>query len=163
MTTTERAHVTPTIGGQELREIDPRTLLVDLNVRHASTADADLIASVAEHGVLVPIVGVRTEDGRVRVRMGHRRTLAAIEADCATVPVVVVADDESTDDAGTVHRLILQWAENEHRAGLTNAEVAGELFISPRTVNWHLGSVYRKLGFHSRTEATRFAVEHDLL
>ena len=46
--------------------------------------------------------------------------------------------------------------------GLTNAEVAKELFISPRTVNWHLGSIYRKLGFSSRTEATRFAVEHGL-
>jgi non-specific serine/threonine protein kinase len=47
--------------------------------------------------------------------------------------------------------------------GLTNAEVAEKLFISPRTVNWHLGSIYRKLGFHSRAEATRFAVEHGLL
>jgi predicted ATPase/DNA-binding CsgD family transcriptional regulator len=47
--------------------------------------------------------------------------------------------------------------------GLTNAEVAKELFISSRTVSWHLGSVYRKLGFHSRTEAVRFAVEHNLL
>ena len=47
--------------------------------------------------------------------------------------------------------------------GLTNAEVAGKLFISPRTVNWHLGSIYRKLGFHSRAEATRFAIEHGLL
>jgi DNA-binding CsgD family transcriptional regulator len=42
------------------------------------------------------------------------------------------------------------------------AEVAEKLFISCRTVNWNLGSVYRKLGFSSRTEATRFAVEHDL-
>ena len=48
-------------------------------------------------------------------------------------------------------------------AGLTDAEVAKKLFISPRTVNWHLGSIYRKLGFHSRAEATRFAVEHTLL
>ncbi|HYO11885.1 MAG TPA: LuxR C-terminal-related transcriptional regulator [Thermoanaerobaculia bacterium] len=48
-------------------------------------------------------------------------------------------------------------------AGLTNAAAAEKLFLSPRTVNWHLGSIYRKLGFHSRTEATRFAVEHDLL
>jgi non-specific serine/threonine protein kinase len=47
--------------------------------------------------------------------------------------------------------------------GMTNAEVARNLFISSRTVSWHLGSVYRKLGFNSRTEATRFAVEHDLL
>jgi DNA-binding NarL/FixJ family response regulator len=47
--------------------------------------------------------------------------------------------------------------------GLTNAEVAGKLFLSSRTVEWYLGSIYRKLGLHSRTEATRFAVEHDLL
>jgi predicted ATPase/DNA-binding CsgD family transcriptional regulator len=47
--------------------------------------------------------------------------------------------------------------------GLTNAEVAKELFISPRTVNWHLGSIYRKLGFHSRTEAARFAIEQGFL
>lgn len=139
MTTTERPHVAPTIGGQELREVDPRTLLVDLNVRHAASADADLVASVAEHGVLVPIVGVRTEDGQVRVRMGHRRTLAAIEAGCSTVPVVVVAD-EACDDAGTVHRLITQWAENEHRTGLSNAErvdVIGQLSafgISPTQI-----------------------------
>ena len=46
--------------------------------------------------------------------------------------------------------------------GLTNAEVAKELFISSRTVSWHLGSIYRKLGFNSRTEAVRFAIEHSL-
>jgi predicted ATPase/DNA-binding CsgD family transcriptional regulator len=47
--------------------------------------------------------------------------------------------------------------------GLTNAEVAERLFLSSRTINWHLSSIYRKLGSHSRTEAARFAVEHDLL
>jgi DNA-binding NarL/FixJ family response regulator len=47
--------------------------------------------------------------------------------------------------------------------GMTNAEVAEELFISSRTINWHLGSIYRKLGFHSRAEAIRFAVKHGLL
>ena len=47
--------------------------------------------------------------------------------------------------------------------GMTNAEVAEELFLSSRTVNWHLTSIYRKLGSHSRTEATRFAAEHGLL
>ena len=47
--------------------------------------------------------------------------------------------------------------------GLTNAEVAGKLFLSSRTIEWYLGSIYRKLGFHSRTEAARFAVEHGLV
>jgi predicted ATPase/DNA-binding CsgD family transcriptional regulator len=47
--------------------------------------------------------------------------------------------------------------------GLTNAQVAKELFISPRTVNAHLNSIYNKLGFNSRVEATRFAIEQDLL
>ena len=47
--------------------------------------------------------------------------------------------------------------------GMTNAEVAEKLFISSRTVGWHLSSIYRKVGFSSRTEAVRFAVEHNLL
>jgi DNA-binding CsgD family transcriptional regulator len=47
--------------------------------------------------------------------------------------------------------------------GLTNAEVAERLFLSSRTINWHLSSIYRKLGSHSRTEAARFASEHGLL
>jgi non-specific serine/threonine protein kinase len=47
--------------------------------------------------------------------------------------------------------------------GLTNAGVAEELFLSSRTVEWYLGAIYRKLGIHSRAEATRFAAEHDLL
>jgi predicted ATPase/DNA-binding CsgD family transcriptional regulator len=47
--------------------------------------------------------------------------------------------------------------------GLTNAQVAEELYISPRTVNAHVGSVYHKIGSSTRAEAARFATEHDLL
>jgi predicted ATPase/DNA-binding CsgD family transcriptional regulator len=47
--------------------------------------------------------------------------------------------------------------------GMTNAQVAGELYISTRTVNAHLGSVYHKIGSSTRAEATRFALEHELL
>jgi predicted ATPase/DNA-binding CsgD family transcriptional regulator len=48
-------------------------------------------------------------------------------------------------------------------AGMTNAEVAKDLFLSSRTVDWHVGSIYRKLGLHSRAEAARFAAENGLL
>jgi DNA-binding CsgD family transcriptional regulator len=47
--------------------------------------------------------------------------------------------------------------------GLTNAQIAEELFISPRTVNAHMGSVYHKIGSSTRAEAARFASEHGLL
>src|SRR5947209_7603263 len=103
-----------------IESLDPSTLLVDNNVRQ-TRLDADFKASIRDLGVLVPIVAVRTADGGVRVRFGHRRVAAAIEAGRDRVPVVVVAD-EATTDAGEVDRLVTQWAENEHRAGLTTAE-----------------------------------------
>ena len=46
--------------------------------------------------------------------------------------------------------------------GLTNAQVAQRLFLSPRTVDTHLTSIYHKLGVSSRAAATRFALEHGL-
>jgi DNA-binding CsgD family transcriptional regulator len=36
--------------------------------------------------------------------------------------------------------------------GATNKEAAAQLFLSPKTIEKHLGSVYAKLGVHSRTE-----------
>jgi DNA-binding CsgD family transcriptional regulator len=39
--------------------------------------------------------------------------------------------------------------------GLSNREVAAHLFLSPKTVEHHLGSVYRKRGYRSRTELAR--------
>ena len=47
--------------------------------------------------------------------------------------------------------------------GLTDAQVAEKLFISLRTVNAHLRSIYAKLGVGSRSAATRYAVEHELI
>jgi len=46
--------------------------------------------------------------------------------------------------------------------GLTSAQIAKELFLSPRTVDTHLTSIYHKLGVSSRTAAARFALEHGL-
>jgi len=46
--------------------------------------------------------------------------------------------------------------------GLTNREVGAALFLSHKTIETHLGRVYRKLGLRSRTELTRLLASHAL-
>ncbi|MCP5099107.1 MAG: protein kinase, partial [Chloroflexi bacterium] len=41
--------------------------------------------------------------------------------------------------------------------GLSNKEIAQNLSISPRTVNFHLDNIYSKIGINSRTEAAVYA------
>ncbi len=47
--------------------------------------------------------------------------------------------------------------------GLTDAQVAEELVITRRTVNWYLTSIYSKIQVSSRSAATRYAVDHHLV
>jgi len=47
--------------------------------------------------------------------------------------------------------------------GLSDAQVAEQLVISRRTVNWHLTSIYSKLGVTSRNAASRYMIEHHLV
>ena len=47
--------------------------------------------------------------------------------------------------------------------GLSDADVASRLVLSPHTVRAHLRNIYSKIGVVSRSAATRYAADHDLL
>ena len=48
-------------------------------------------------------------------------------------------------------------------AGLTNKEIASQLFIAEGTVKTHLNSIHEKLGVRDRTEAVMVAVRRGIL
>ena len=43
--------------------------------------------------------------------------------------------------------------------GLSNREIAAQLFLSPRTIDFHLRNVFAKLGISRRTELGRFSLD----
>ena len=47
--------------------------------------------------------------------------------------------------------------------GFTSAQIAEQLVIGLATVNFHVRSIYSKLGVSSRSAATRYAIEHHLV
>ena len=55
---------------------------------------------------------------------------------------------ETRDDLTAQERQIAELA----RGGLSNPEIGARLFLSPRTVEWHLRKVFGKLGIRSRHE-----------
>jgi DNA-binding CsgD family transcriptional regulator len=47
-------------------------------------------------------------------------------------------------------------------AGLSNKQIAAELFLSTATVERHLATIYRNLGLTGRVEAAKFAIKHGI-
>ena len=66
--------------------------------------------------------------------------------------------DPSTRDQLTTHELRIVRAVAQ---GLTNRDIASQLFISPRTVDYHLRNVFGKLEISSRAELMRLALAGD--
>ena len=51
----------------------------------------------------------------------------------------------------------------EAARGLSSKEIAGKLYISERTVQTHLGSIYDKLGARNKTEAMLLALKYGVV
>ncbi|TXS69701.1 LuxR family transcriptional regulator [Streptomyces sp. me109] len=82
-----------------------------------------------------------------------RRTAAELRAAGGTTPRTEPgAVDRLTPQEFQIATLISQ--------GLTNPQIADQLFLSPRTIDYHLHKVFAKLHLTSRTQLVRDGLPH---
>jgi DNA-binding CsgD family transcriptional regulator len=102
----------------------------------------------------------RRVDARAQLRIAHDEfTAIGMEAFAerarselqATGEHVRPHTVETRDDLTAQERQIAELA----RDGLSNPEIGARLFLSPRTVEWHLRHVFTKLGIKSRRDLAR--------
>jgi len=124
-----------------------------------------------------PRARLRLSGGAMGRRLGHRiearAQLRSAESDFAAlgaVPWLLKAQDELRASGATL-RSRAEPADaltaSETRvaraaaSGMSNKEIAASLFLSGKTVEFHLGRIYRKLGVRGRAELVRIYVTAD--
>jgi DNA-binding CsgD family transcriptional regulator len=102
----------------------------------------------------------RRADARAQLRTAHGMFDAigmAAFAERARRELAASGETVRRRTAGTHDQLTPQEAQIAQlaRAGMSNPEIAGQLFLSTRTVEWHLRKVFTKLEISSRLQLQR--------
>ena len=107
----------------------------------------------------------RRFDAREQLRMAHDMFVAiGMEAFAERARRELIAtgekmrkrSDQTRDELTPQEEQIARLAQD----GLSNPEIGAQLFLSARTVEWHLGKVFTKLGITSRRELRGALPEH---
>jgi len=123
--------------------------------------DLDAIARVAYERDVAALRTYLGEEAYIQARNeGSRMTPEQVltipePASAAALNVSPMYPDDLTEREVEVLLLVA--------SSLTDAQVAEQLVISPRTVQGHLRSIYSKIQVNSRSAATRYAVERKLI
>jgi ATP/maltotriose-dependent transcriptional regulator MalT len=104
----------------------------------------------------------RRTDARVHLRAaldGFERLRADPWAERARAELRATGETARRRDPSTVSQLTPQELQVARLVseGMSNKEIAAQLFLSPRTIDSHLRNVFSKLGITSRTQLARLA------
>lgn len=137
-----------------IQEASPQTRIVVLTMQ-AETAFA---RQALQSGVVGYVLKDAAEAELIQaVRLaaeGKAYLQPAVGARLASEPEARDEHDLSEREAQVLRLIAL---------GHTNAEVAGQLFLSVRTVESHRAHIQRKLGLTTRSELVRYALAHGMV
>lgn len=158
----------------------PTVLILDLNMPGRSSLEAVPEIREASPGTEIVVLTMQNEPvyARRALQAGVRGYVLKEAADAELVQAVRSAalgdtylqptlgaklaagvDERSGDELSERERDVLRLIALGH----TNAEIAGRLYISIRTVESHRAHIQQKLRVSSRSQLVRYALEHGLV
>lgn len=171
---------------KSLKAEAPRVLLIDLDLKDGCALE--LIAKVTKARLQTRILVYSASSGELQIiealRSGaHGFITKDIQPGELIKAIKTISEGGSCLDPSIISKVVgLLGRKHERRAangrrltqresevlqgianGKRNSDIAAELFISERTVKYHLSSMYFKLQVSNRTQALKYAFDHGLL
>ncbi len=172
-----------------VREFEPDVVLMDIRMKDVDGVEAT--RRLRDRGDTPPVLVLTTFDDDELLSGALRAGAAGFQLKDAPGEEIVrairtVADGEAWLDPGVTERVLQTYRSSAPSAkevsdrigeltkgeaevlkligrGMSNAEIAGELFISEVTVKSHIGHIFTKLGLRDRAAAIVFAFDNGLV
>ena len=157
------------------RAVRPEVVVLDLNLKDGSGLDA--IAELRAQGARVVVLSMQDEAAYARkaFELGAQGYVIKDAADAELVDAIdVVLDDRIYVHPILAARLVMREPEDDLTErerqilrlialGYTNQEIAGQLFLSVRTIEAHRRHILDKLRLTTRADLVRYALEQRIV